>query len=196
MDDIDPDLNCAELINAINSNYYSVEEFQTLMNTSDKMFNIINYNIRSFYQNSDSFLSLFCNNLPQVFILTESWFSPEYTADIPNFKAFHVTRQNRRSGGVSVFVHESLESKSYPQFSYVGDNIEICTVEVKLPTDSIYLLSIYRPHSGTIEAFTVELENILSNLMFQNKRCYIAGDLNLDIGIVSPCSSHFILFNA
>ena len=42
-------------------------------------------------------------------------------------------------------------------------------------------MAIYRPHSGTVEAFLEELEPILQSPYLQNKRCCLTGDININL---------------
>ena len=151
------------------------------MDSSGNHMNIINYNIRSFRQNADSFFPIFDDKLPQIFVLSETWFTENYKADIPNFNSHHTIRPIRQSGGISVFVSNIFSSSTVCQFSYCNNEIEICTVEIRMPDETIYLISIYRPHSGTITGFISEMERILGCSIFRNNRCFVVGDLNINL---------------
>ena len=142
------------------------------------MLNIINFNIRSFNKNSTSFLPVLEKSSPHVLILTETWFTTEYQASIPNYESYHTVRSDRQSGGVSIYIRDGLISRKIPELCYVNCDIEICTVEVSIDKEPIYFIGIYRPHSGTIERFTLEFERILQNPLFRNRRCCSAGDFN------------------
>ena len=60
-------------------------------------------------------------------------------------------------------------------------NIEICTVNLRVNNSSFVIFGIYRPHSGTIENFTVSLNNILNNHKVLNKPAFLLGDFNINI---------------
>ena len=60
-------------------------------------------------------------------------------------------------------------------------NIKICTVEVCLDKKALIIVSIYRPHSGTIEKFISELNNVLKNSVVQGLQCIITGVFNIDV---------------
>ena len=60
-------------------------------------------------------------------------------------------------------------------------NIEICTVNLRVNNSSFVIFGIYRPHSGTIENFTVSLYNILNNHKVLNKPAFLLGDFNINI---------------
>ena len=180
MEAVDPELNYNELQNLTHSSYFSTQEFLNLTKSND-MLKIINYNIRSFQKNSDVFLPLMHASEPHVLILTETWFSENYQADIPNFNSHHVVRSTRPSGGASIYVNKDLPSRKIQNLCYVNDTIEVCVVEVIINKEPIIMIGVYRPHSGTIEDFTNELEILLQNRIVRNKRCCMAGDFNIDL---------------
>ena len=145
------------------------------------MLNILSYNIRSFRKNSDAFLPIIESSTPQVLILSETWFTDSFQPPINNYIGYHTIRSERQSGGVSVYIGDSLHSRKIPQLSFINNNIEICTVEITLNNEAIFIMGIYRPHSGTIEAFTGELAGVLQNSLLRNRRCCITGDLNINL---------------
>ena len=139
---------------------------------------ILNYNIRSFNANSDSFLPIVEQAKPHVLILTETWFTENYHPSILNYNAFHSIRPNR-SGGVSVFIINELNSRKIEELSYVNDNIEVCTSEISLRNEKIFFIGIYRPHAGTVENFCHEIDILLQSSILRNKRCIVTGDFNI-----------------
>ena len=74
--DIDPDHNYfnyseQNLDSQNQSKYFQVHEFRNLIQNSQSQLFIINFNIRSFYANSDAFFCLFEENMfPDIIILT------------------------------------------------------------------------------------------------------------------------------
>ena len=193
LDEIDPDANYYdEFVNNIESNYHSIEQFNDLIKSNINSLNLINYNIRSFYQNSNYFLPLVAESMPNILILSETWFTSDYQDNIQGYESFHVVRSNRRSGGVSVFTRNDITAKKLDRFSYASDNIEVCVVEANISEQFYYIIAVYRPHGGTISNFTVELEQILSNSLLRNKRCIIAGDFNINLGVSNFANLNFI----
>ena len=174
---IDPDLNYFTDSFDSPCSLVSVEEYVSI-SRSKKFMNILNYNIRSFYQNSNFFLPIVELAMPHVLVLTETWFTDDYHPSIINFDSYHSIRSSR-SGGVSVFVIDSFDSRKIDNLSYVNENIEICSVEICLPNEKLYVLGIYRPHSGTIENFCHEIDSVLQNPVLRNKRCIVTGDFNI-----------------
>ena len=81
---LDPDENYYEThLNSCSmepTSYLSIPEYNDICNETKNYFSLINYNIRSFRQNSDNFISIFqFNCLPHCFVLTETWFTENYT---------------------------------------------------------------------------------------------------------------------
>ena len=208
LDFIDPDLNYFGDVHNYSdhsqSKYITIEEYNELMLNTDRLFTIYNYNIRSYSANSNSFFSTFdsLSCYPDVLVLTETWFTPNYTVDLPSYHSFHSTRNERRSGGVSVFISKKLNANKVSNLCFVNDTIEVCTVRCKVPlaTTEVFIVAIYRPHSNTVENFINSLNFILDSI--GNKRIYLLGDFNnlnilldntqIDSFISNMQSYHFI----
>ena len=129
---------------------------------------------------------------PQAVVLSETWFTEDYQPSFPNFIAHHTIRSNRQYGGVSVFISSRYFSRKISELSYANSQIEICTVEVIVNSEKTYIIGIYRPHSGTIEGFTGELEGILHNLSLGSKRCCISGDMNINMINENSANKHYV----
>ena len=191
-DDFDPDINYDIDLNSITSNNYTINDLYSIFDNNDTMHSLINYNIRSFHSNFRYFGPIVEKCKPKILVLTETWFTSEYQEDIPNYDSHHSIRTSRPSGGVTVYVDSHYDSKKVCELSYVNTDIEVCTVECKLDTEVLYVISIYRPHSGTIDNLTSELERILNSTIFRNRRCIITGDLNLNLLIENSSHNRFI----
>ena len=185
---IDPDENYFdELFPSINesghSKYFTISEFSSLCSNSQNSITILNYNIRSFNCNSNSFFASFdFSTLPKIFVLTETWFNAGNVQDIPGYMCYHTFRGGgSRSGGVSVFVSVDLLSSRICDLCFSNITIETIAVEVSMGGSNWCLLGVYRPHSDTPLNFTQSMENILSSDKLQNKKCIVMGDLNIDL---------------
>ena len=184
---LDPDVNYFDqisrnLMNNQHSNYISVDDYNHSRNIS-KNFNIISYNIRSYHANADSFLSIFNDNkcFPEILCLSETCFKENTCQDLIGYDSFHVTRSDRRSGGVSVYVQEIYSAECVSQLSFSNETIEICTIKVKIESNIYFVLAVYRPHSDNIENFMLAFETILQSDLLRNKKCIICGDFNINL---------------
>ena len=180
MQDLDPDFNYDFFSQSgrENCNYVSLNQYHEFISSSN-VFSIMNYNIRSFHANFQFFSPAFSfSELPTILILTETWFSPGQTMEIPGFTGYHVVREGR-SGGVSIFVKDYIDSCIIPEFSYVTETIEVCSVEVKINSISYFIVGVYRPHSDSISNFSDRLSNFLETSSFMSRNCILLGDFNI-----------------
>ena len=98
------------------------------------------------------------NNMPDAFILTETWYDGSSPIIIPGYIGYHSIRIGR-SGGVSVFVKNQIPSSKVDEHSYTNESLEICTIKISHNAKHLFICGIYGPHSGTIDNFTNALEN-------------------------------------
>ena len=168
---------------------------------SQNFITVFNQNIRSINQNLDNFLTLFSENtMPDVFVLSETWHDVDTPVVIPGYNSFHTVRQGR-SGGVSVFVKGQFSSCLVDEYSYANNNVEICIVKVANSCQHLYICGVYRPHSGSIENFSLEIETVLNCNLLSNSPCIISGDFNINLlreggdvdGFVDMMRSHHFL---
>ena len=117
----------------------------------------INFDMKSFYANSDAFFCLFDENiLPDIIILTETWFKHDNTWDMNGFSSYHTIRNHARSVGISPHAKNKYVSAVIPDIC--EKNIQIFSVSVQIDNSSINILGIY---IGSIENFNQSLSTIL-----------------------------------
>ena len=183
--DSNSDGNIDEDNSYVQSNYYAISEFNSLAHFNH-LSTILNYNIRSFFKNIDQFLLLLdaLATKPTILILTETWLVENnyLDANIPGYNAFHTIRKTRRSGGVSIFVRNSLNASKIDQYSKSDTIMELCVVKVCISHFNLNIFGIYRSHERTIEDFDVSILEILNGSSFRNSNMILAGDLNFDYG--------------
>ena len=146
---------------------------------------MLNFNIRSFFCNQthlESLLELLETNFKVLFI-SETWLTQNNFehAQLANFHSHHTFRTNSRSGGISVFTSDLFKSEKIECLCICSENIETCTVCIYVGTTKLFALGVYRPHSGTIDDFTFELNNILSHEILVNSKIVIGGDMNVNL---------------
>ena len=175
---------------------------QNPISLTDKNFiSIICQNIRSINCNLDKLLCIFNeNNMPDVFVLSETWFDGFSPSIVPGYVGYHSVRIGR-SGGVSVYVKHQIPSSKIEEHSFTDESLEICTVKISFNAKHMFICGIYRPHSGTINSFTTTLENTLASSTLANAKCIFAGDFNANLrsndedvdGLVHMMQSHHYL---
>ena len=197
--DVNPDLNlnndpALNFRNVCNSLYYSECNLNDL-NVSNSItmsayLSLLHLNVRSLPQNNDA-LTMFLQNLTvkfDVIALTETWLSNEtcdlsfLSSDYEHYKRY---RENRRGGGVSLFVHRSLSCNLLPDISTMNDSMECIFVELNAcsPRNKpIVIGAMYRPPNTNISSFVTDhLNPILSHPRIQSKTSYILGDFNVNL---------------
>ena len=89
-----------------------------------------------------------------------------FTYDLPNYTSSHQKRSDRKGGGVSVYIHNSLNFKTRPDLSINCGDIESLTLEIiSEKTRNTIVSVLYRPPNGHSEHF----ENFLTNFFYKYK---------------------------
>ena len=166
--------------------YYTIRELKKCVTDfrHSHNFTLTHMNIRSFSRNYDEF-SIFMDSValkPNILVLSETWFSEDTVTDIDGYTGYHVFRDDRRAGGVSVYVKSNISSVCVSELSYVRDVIEINTIRITLcnRTD-VCIIGIYRPPERQyMRDFIVLIGDILRSLP-RSLPIYLAGDLNIDL---------------
>jgi len=119
--------------------------------------------------------------------LSETWLSVD-TKDIysiPDYTSVHQCRQERRGGGVSLYVHNSVQFKERVDISYSNNCIECVFIEIDRKVlgckTNVIVGTIYRPPNTDINVFSEQLNNVLSSIKNEKKLCYCMGDYNANI---------------
>ena len=107
---------------------------------SDKLehsFSLFHVNIRSLnsklLSSTAYFNTLQTGNDLKIIGLCETWLNEQNKANakIRYYNAIHSCRDTRsRGGGVSLYIHESMDFKERSDLSVVNENIESCFVEI------------------------------------------------------------------
>ena len=194
--DTDPDLqyfNDTTFINTIMKCDYFLEEsfIKTceVNKVSSNAMSIIHFNIRSLVKNLDYFKS-YLSTLKHEFSfigLTETWLTRQ-NADLYNiegYKHVNLCREEKRGGGISLFISDRINVAVRQDLSLMESHIEILFIEVQKEfngTNKDCLIAVvYRPPNTDLGAFNNSLTQILQNLNMQNKDVYIMGDFNVNI---------------
>ena len=111
MAQVDPDVNYfnnyTDGFTGYTSEYVSIEEFNSIgKNNTILNASLLNYNIRSYHANRDTFDAILKSmiKLPTFMVITESW-NTEDTVALCSFDGYtgvHTYRTSSRGGGVSV----------------------------------------------------------------------------------------------
>ena len=118
-----------------------------------------------------------------VIAITENWLNSK-TRDTPFLAGYQhecMTRNERRGGGVSIFIKDNLSYELCDTFSVVDEYIECVVVKIKLRFLTVTIACDYRPPNTNVELFLDKWDEILYSLSKSSKSVYILRDFNLDL---------------
>jgi len=155
---------------------------------------VFHLNIRSFNRNGDEMSLLLdqMNPRPDVLILSETWFTADTIGEIHGYAGQHIYRCDRRGGGVSIFVKKGYKFAVIPRYSYVGANLEICSIRLETGSESLVVHGVYRPPDRDFRLFSDELLGIVTSDGL-NDHTLVVGDMNVDL--ISPSVLESQLFD-
>ena len=120
-------------------------------------------------------------NQLHIFGLCETFLSDvvsDAELQIYNFKIERKDRQNKRGGGLLLYIHENVPYKR--RIELENNQIESVWIEVRFPNSKSFLLNFsYRPPSS-LQSWIDSYEIQISNALIENDDIYMLGDFNLD----------------
>jgi hypothetical protein len=184
----DPDIQYFNELtnNQLACDYYFEDTFinkiQSLnLTKEDESFSVYHTNIRSIPKNFDSlqhYLSLLSHEF-SVVAITESWLT-ESTYSLYNLNGYSTLSNHRlvkRGGGVSLFIKDCFSFNLREDLTISNDILETLFIEL----DDKIVGVIYRPPNTDLSIFNENIQTLLDIIKSKNKKCYIAGDFNIDL---------------
>ena len=175
------------------SKYHDVQSYNNILNNHIESLKFIHLNMRSVRKKMD-FLVAFISSFscpPDVIAISESWLKPNNSKfyKIDGYTAYHITRPTIKGGGVSLLIKSHLDSDLVSEFSYITDEIEICTIKLTIlckssnVSNNFIISCIYRPHGKmkNVGNFKNVLSTILSHDIFIKNKVLLFGDFNIDL---------------
>ena len=175
------------------SKYHDLQSYNNTLQNNGESMSFLHLNMRSLVKKMNCLNALISSftYTPDVIALTESWLKPANSKffNLYGYTAYHLTRTIKSGGGVSLLIKSHLTSELIDDFSFVTDDIEMCTTKLKVRckdsnSDDTYIVScIYRPHSKlkNVGKFKNTLTSILSNDTFMRNKVLLLGDFNIDL---------------
>ena len=165
--EVDPDVNFFQDIPFFDTKYYSPPEVkQNFKNFSEDAVSIFHVNIRSMKKNFENFRDLYyaLDFRFSITCFSETWadnsFGKNSLYQLKNFNVIHQIRNDRKGGGLCIFVHKSL---CYNIRKYLCTNnydIETLAIEIENKrSKNIILNVIYRLLVGDFNINVLDFEN-------------------------------------
>ena len=169
------------------SKYFDIFSYNNLLKSQHlESLNIIHLNSRSLPKNYDNIVSLF-NSLhspPDIIAVTETWLTDtnKNLFEFSGYHSYHLVRNTRQHGGVSIFTSKTLHSQQIEDLTIVNDQIEINTVKINTDSHDILICATYRPNSKhiAVEEFTQVINTFLENIA-KNNKIVLVGDFNINL---------------
>ena len=156
----DPDVNFFSLkTQNLDTPYILPEEFQKLVGSSSHdSFSILHLNIRSIKRKFENF-KLFFSTLAfsfSVICFSETWLDELGNSlyELPNYISKHQVRDDRKEGGVSIYIQNSLSFKVHSNLRINSIDIESLSIELSMDNKcNTFVNALYGPPNGKIEPF-------------------------------------------
>ena len=185
IEEVDHVFDTNEGISFVQSLYYTQNQcIKYLNSTTNNDLSLFHLNIRSVNKNFEQ-LSLLLDNVnieSLVIGLTETWLTdtPHTMYHLPGHDLIFNNRVNRRGGGVALYVPVRFNYTT--DVNVMNQTMETVFIEIALHNKkNIIIGTIYRPPSADPNNFLHEMQQFLSNPLFQNKHCFLMGDFNIDL---------------
>jgi len=185
---IDPDINyLSDANNNVTSNYYDENGFNAKFHNNNNL-SLIHLNIRSVPLHFSEFLS-YLDTLDihfKIIALSETAININHiTYNIPSYRLEMHHRLKRKGGGVSLYIHDSLQYKTRTDLEIGG---EVNSVFIEIPKSSLNTKynvlcgCVYRPPSMSLKVFNELWTQLLDKLQHESKlHIYITGDFNVNV---------------
>ena len=193
LNDIDPDLNYLSTdIRSLNTQYFDDQTFREKFKFNNTL-SMCHLNIRSLPEHFIEFTAYIehLNIDFKIIALSETWLKPHHIDYIiPSYNIENELRIKRRGGGVSLYIHNSLQYKVRHDLKIGNDQETINSVFIEIDKNTtntkrnLIVGCIYRPPWVKIADFITALMPKLEKLKGENKYTFLLGDYNVDI---SPC---------
>lgn len=186
LDEIDPDTNCLE--NVCHCVYIDEKDLDSFVpqNSNNKL-NILHINSRSIKKNFSGIIALLNSTTVKftLIAITETWLSVsnEDFFQIDGYIFVPVSRTTKKSGGVAMFIDNTIDYKLLSDVSSIKDSIESLFVEISVNrTDCMIIGCIYRPPNSDIGEFFNEMTILLNYpVIAKAKYSAVLGDFNIDL---------------
>ena len=165
---------------------FSIDEFNTRSSLLGDHLTLFHQNIRSYHKNFDEFCAFVgqCDTKIDVIILTETWLKDDETYEINGYVGYHVSRKERRGGGVTIYVRDCFISNVINSINVTVGGSEVLGVRISIRHDLWYnVIGIYRPPSdkqSILHFNSVLMSEILSKFR-PDERVITAGDININL---------------
>lgn len=145
---------------------------------------ILYTNIRSIFQNSNELFCFIHNKDYNIIVLTEAWINDNNAQSIPqinNFQTFHKKSLTGKSGGIVIYIHHSILTKTiHLDFNITTIFDEFLIIECI--NINLIIVSIYRHPNNDHHNFLKYFNHIMTSYALQKSDNILCiGDININL---------------
>ena len=174
------------IVNNINSRYYSAHEFKSL--SRQNSFNIFHSNLDGLENKFDSLHNFINSTKLDLDIICLSESSQKYNQDfstnisIDGYKKPFTLGSKFSKGGVVIYANDNLNVFERFDLNKTNDCFEAIWVEIIIEkSKNIICGCTYRHPNSNIQIFNDYINKCLTTINKENKECYLSGDFNIDL---------------
>jgi exonuclease III len=147
-------------------------------------FTIFHQNVREISHKKDELLISLIPHSPQVLCLTQHHLQTDEISMV-NLGQYTLEasfcRQTHKQGGVCIYISEDIQFNIINLDQYNSEkDLEICAVNILLPSNSITVICIYRSPTGNFNYFLKQLESALTKTYSISTTLILCGDFNIN----------------
>jgi exonuclease III len=140
--------------------------------------------MRSIRGKIDELLSQWSNEYPHILCFSEHHLREQEISKLccsPYILAAKYCRNISKSGGVCIYMHESLSFTPMDVGKFCKEHeIEVRAVKLCLMSSTYCVISVYRSPSGNIPYFISTLDSVLNKLHSTSINLILCGDMNIN----------------
>ena len=172
-----------------NAAHTSIEELKQIVLDDKNYLNRLNFlhvNTRSLIHNIDNLHQLLCKlpKEPDIIFVTETKLNKRSNINFTHLDNYTFINKDSFSnaGGVGLYLKNSLKFEIRKDLNLINNDVESLWAKVQISkTQSITIGVIYKHPNGNISEFTDLFNEILTKLNNEKLKCYIMGDLNINM---------------
>ena len=111
-------------IDRIPCRYYTLDTINyDLSDCRNNNLTIYHINLRSYSANFDEMSILLdgLNKRPDIIVFSETWFNEDTCEGIAGYVDYHVYRNGRHGGSISIYLKDGIHSHSVNEYTYITD---------------------------------------------------------------------------
>ena len=157
-------------------------------------FKIASINLSSLYKHIDQLRIYMLPKIVDILAINETRLDSTIQNGVVSIPGYTLERKDRSrsGGGVALYIRDSINYKRLTD--HLEDNMELICIQVSKPKIKPFIMCTwYRPPGSTIEMMN-RFEVVLQKLDSYHMEVNIIGDINCNVGAISPdCSTQKLL---